>query len=338
MKTTPITRLASLVLIALVAVNFFGGCEKKDASGKLQKITLRQAWFPWCGYAGEVAATGAIASSYGVDLTVEKGADDIDPIKLVLAGNNDFGVASAETVVDACLKGADLVIIGVINYKTPTCFIALEEQGVHSFQDFKGKKVGILTATETETAYKLLKLKGIIDASSVTEIEVPFDIASFVTTKSYDIRPAYVYDEPISLDAKGVKYTMLKADAHVSLISGVYFTRGKTLRESPDKVRAFVFAMADGWTSALAHPEEAIRLLSAYDKGVDAKKELQSLKVGLDYFSGENGRVLWASPERLKGFAEALVSLKKTANTSDILKWIDLRFVDEYAAKKGAKK
>ena len=315
----------------MLAVLMLGGCEKKPAvAPALPKVTLRQAWFPWCGYAGELKAVGPVAASHGIDLVVEKGADDIDPIKLVLGGKNDFGVGSAEYVVEASLKGADLVIIGIINYHSPTCFLALEDQGVKSFADFKGKRVGILTGTETETVYKLLKLKGVIDGSSVTEVEAPFDLASFITTKAYDIRPAYVYDEPVSLDAKGIKYTLLKPDEYVSLISGVYFTSGKTFRESPDKVRAFIASVADGWTKALASPEDAIQALVAYDKGVDAKKELQSLKVGAEYFGGENKRVLWASPERLTAFGNAMVAIKKAPSAEAALKWIDLRFVEEY--------
>jgi NitT/TauT family transport system substrate-binding protein len=326
---------AVILVLLVIAVLSVGGCRTKDESGPLQqKVTLRQAWFPWCGYAGELEAAQNYDRSNGLDLVIEKGADDIDPIKLVVSGNSDFGVGSAEYVVNASLKGADLHIIGVINYKSPTCFLALEDKGVHSFGDFKGKKVGILTGTETETVYKLLKLKGIIDPAEVTEVEVPFDLTSFIATKSYDIRPAYVYDEPVSLDAKGIKYTIVKPDEFVSLISGVYFTTGKTLRESPDKVRSFVFSVAEGWKKALGDPDSAIRLLVEYDKGVDAKKELQSLKVGAPYFEGEDSRILWASQKRLDDFASAMVTLKEAQSTNDVLKWFDLQFVHEYHQKR----
>jgi len=322
--------LLPLVLLALLATT---GCGQKNEPSHLQqKATLRQAWFPWCGYAGELEAAKYYAHSNGLDLVIEKGADDIDPIKLLIAGKDDFGVGSAEYVVNASLKGADLHIIGIVNYKSPTCFLALQNEGVHSFADFKGKKVGILTGTETETVYKLLKLKNIIFAD-VTEVEVPFDLTSFIVTKSYDIRPAYVYDEPVSLDAKGIKYTMVKPDEYVSLISGVYFTDGKTLRDWPDKVRSFVFSVAEGWKRALADPDDAIRLLVEYDKGVGAKKELVSLKVGTPYFAGENGRILWASPERLAAFADAMVALKEAQNTNDVLKCFDLQYVQEYHRK-----
>lgn len=335
MKKPVAATVIALLAIAILAVS---DCKTKNDPGPLQKATLRQAWFPWCGYAGELEAAQNYARPNGLDLVVEKGADDIDPIKLVIAGKNDFGVGSAEYVVNASLKGADLHIIGVINYKSPTCFLALEDKGVHSFSDFKGKKVGILTGTETETVYKLLKLKGIINPATVAEAEVPFDLASFITTKSYDIRPAYVYDEPVSLDAKGIKYTTVKPDEFVSLISGVYFTSGKTLRESPDKVRSFIFSVADGWKKALGDPDGAIRLLAEYDKGVDAKKELQSLKVGAPYFAGEDGRILWASQKRLDDFAGAMVALKEAPTNGDVLKWVNLQFVNEYHQRPGAAK
>lgn len=338
---------AAIIALLMAGLLIAPSCGRNDGpspspspapSSPPQRVTLRQAWFPWSGYAGELEAAQNYARSNGLDLVVEKGADDVDPIKLVVAGGNDFGVGSAEYVVNASQKGADLYIIGVINYQSPTCFIALEDKKVSSFGDFKGKKVGVLTGTETETVYKLLKLKGIIDPAGIKEVEAPFDLASFITTKSYDIRPAYIYDEPVSLDAKGIKYTIVKPDEFVSLISGVYFTSGKMLRESPDKVRSFVFSVAQGWEKALSDPDGAIRLLAEYDKGVDAKKELQSLKVGAPYFAGEGGRILWASPKRVDEFAGAMVDLKEAPSKDDVLKWFDLRFVNEYHQKRGTAK
>lgn len=330
------TIFAAIIWFALACLLTIAGCERKSETGHLQKATLRQAWFPWCGYAGELEAAKNFSRSNKLDLIVEKGADDIDPIKLVISGKDDFGVGSAEYVVNASLKGADLHIIGIINHKSPTCFLSLADEPIHSFADFRGKKVGILTGTETETVYKLLKLKGIIP-SDVSEVEVPFDLSSFIATKSYGIRPAYVYDEPISLDAKGIRYTMVKPDEHVSLISGVYFTTGKMIKDSPDKVRSFIFSVAEGWKKALANPDDAINLLVEYDKGVNAKKELASLKVGTPYFAGEDNRILWASPKRLDEFADAMVVLKEAQSKKDVVKWFDLRYVQEYHQKLEAK-
>lgn len=323
----------ALTLAFLLVVH--AACSRQETPTAVQptqtpaKVSLRQAWFPWCGYAGELVAADRFDTTNGIELEVRKGADDIDPIKLVIGGDSDFGVAAAETVIGANLKGADLHIIGVINYKSPTCYLALEKANVRSFAEFKGKRLGVLTGTETETVSKLLKLKGVIDPST-KEVEVPFDLASFIAGDVYDIRPAYIYDEPISLDAQGLRYTLLKPDDYVTLISGVYFTTGLMLREHPERVRGIVFALAQGWAEALAHPQDAIDRLAAYDRNVDRTKELRSLDAGREYFAGESGRVLWASPDRLKAFGDAMVALKLADSEADVRKWIDLSYVDEY--------
>ena len=154
-------------ILVLTCVLIISGClndkSKNDVNtgtdqSELQKVTLREAWFPWAGYAGELEAT-RIDSMYGIDLKIEPGADDIDPIKLVISGQNDCGVASAESVLLANQKGANLVIVGVISYKSPTCFVALADKNINSVSDFENKRVGILTGTETETVYRILMKK-----------------------------------------------------------------------------------------------------------------------------------------------------------------------------------
>ena len=143
-----------------------------------------------------------IRINIGVRFNVEQGAEDIDPIKMVLSGTNDFGIASAENLILANMKGANLVAVGALNYKSATCFIALINKEVHSLKDFEKKTVGVLTATETETIYRLLLARNGINTELINEVEAPFDLTTFLSTDAYDIRPAFIYDEAVTLDRK----------------------------------------------------------------------------------------------------------------------------------------
>lgn len=322
MKT--IKSISFLLAISLLA---FGCLNSKKAN---DYVTLRQAWFPWAGYLGELVAVHETDTINGLNLKIEAGADDIDPVKLVIGGNNDFGVASAETVIDAINKGASLKIIGIINYKSPTCFISLDTT-VKKFSDFDRKTVGILTATETETIYRLLLKRGIIDKNKIKEVEIPFDLNSFILTKSYDIRPAYIYDEPITLDSKNISYSIIKPESYnVSIISGVYFTTDKMISTKPKIVQEFVNSIALGWEMAILNPNKAVDYLSEYDSNIDKVRELKSFIKGIDYFKGEDGKSLWASEKTILETLKILMEMGKIENAKDINKYFNTSFINNY--------
>src|SRR5690348_8943537 len=114
------------------------------AIAQIPTVTLRQEWFPNSNYAGAVFAAREFATRNGIRLVVQPGADNIDPIKLVLSGESTFGDAGADRVIQANQKGADLVVIGVLNNNNPTVFLAKQDQGIKTPSDFVGKRVGVL--------------------------------------------------------------------------------------------------------------------------------------------------------------------------------------------------
>lgn len=307
------------------------GCETKKQSEELTKVTLRQGWFPWAGYVGELVAMHETDSLNGINFQIEAGADDIDPVKLVISGANDFGITSAEAVLTAIQNGADLVVVGVVNYKSATCFIELGKNKLKSPKDFEGKKVGILTGTETETIYRELVKKFNLNTKRITEVEAPFDLTTFIATKAYDIRPAFVFDEAVTLDLKNIEYSMLKPeDFDVSILGGVYFTTRKMVQEKPKIVQAFVSSIAEGWEKAISNPQKAADYLKQYDNNVDEKRELASFTKGLDYYKGEDGKALWASDNNWNNLSNVLKDLGKLKKDFDITKYYNNSFVENY--------
>ncbi|WP_046756472.1 ABC transporter substrate-binding protein [Kordia jejudonensis] len=327
-------KLAIILVITIV----FIGCNNKenkkmtDDKDTLTSISLRQEWFPYAGYAGELMAINETAKKQGLDITLEAGADNIDPIKLVISGANDFGVASADRILTANQKGAELVAIGVINYNSPTCFIAKKEKNITTPTDFKGKTIGILTGTNTEYVYKALKNKLGLDDNSIKEVEIPFDLGTFISD-AYDVRPAFIYDETISLDMQEVAYTVIEPKNYgINFLGTVYFTTKKMVKEKPELVQAFVNAMAEGWELALNNPSQAIAYLKQYDNAISEKRELASLIKGKDYFKGQNGKILFSDTQTWNGMADILKQLEviKTFNASES---IDMTFVNNYHSK-----
>jgi len=316
-------------LIILISLASCGG-SVKNTDEKTVQISLREAWFPWAGYAGEVYAM-KLGKQYDIDFTIAQGAEDIDPIKMVLSGTNDFGIASAENLILANLKGAGLVSVGILNYKSATCFLALQNKNVHTLKDFENKTVGVLTATETETIYRLLLARNDIDISKIKEVEAPFDLGTFLSTDAYDIRPAFIYDEPVTLDLNRVQYTMIKPEDYgVQMIGAVYFTSRELVDNHPEKVQAFVDIIAEGWKKTLENPTYAIELLKVYDPTINEQRELASLEKGLDYFKGEGGKMLFASDSSWLKLADDLKYLQRIPKDFDVGSCYNNSFINTY--------
>ena len=316
-----------IIAVAIIATIFLGCKNTKDE--KIQKVNLRQEWFANASYLGEVVATYETDSVNGLDINLIEGADDVDPIKMVISGTDKFGVCGADRIFTANKSGADLVVIGVVNYINPTCFIALDKWGVKTPKDFENKKVGVFTGNNTEMIYRTLVRKAGLDKSKIKEVEAPFDLASFIIG-AYNIRSAYIFDETVSLDNKGIKYTVVKPqDYGVSFIGTVYFTKKSTVEKEPELVQKFVNSIAKGWEITLKDPEKALKYLAAYNKTIDINRERTSFKAGIDYFRGENGKVLTSDINKWKQMGNDLIELKliDSFNTD---KFINNSFINNY--------
>lgn len=295
----------------------------------LQKVSLRQEWFPNSNYSGAVYAKEIFAKQNNIELDIVAGSYNIDPVKMVISGENMFGDAGADRVIEAISKGADLVIIGVVNLNSPTCFISIKDKNIKTPYDFENHSVGILTGTNTEYVYKALINKLDINQAKIKEMEVPFDLGTFILDK-YDVRPAFIYDEPVSLDLKGIKYNLIEPKNYgISFLGTVYFTRGEVIKNNPKLVQSFINSVADGWKASLKYPETAIKYLKQYDESIDENRELNSLIKGKDYFKGKDDKILWADYSDWEGMITILKELEKIQDV-DLKSHLDNSFLENY--------
>jgi NitT/TauT family transport system substrate-binding protein len=290
---------ATTILLITVAIIVSGCTREPSATPAAPRVVLRQEWFPYAGFAGEVVAAKRFAPAEGIELQVVPGSEAVDPIKLVVSKSSDYAVASSDLVVSAIQKGAPLVVIGVINSKSPTCFIVPAASKIHRPADFVANRVGILSGTNTERVYALMMNRSGVDRSKVREMEVPFDVASFALG-AYDVRPAFIYDEPVSLEKQSFKYRVIRPEEHgvSSFLGTVYFTRQDVIASRRDETQKLVNALVKGWRFTLANPDDAIADLVTAFPSLDKERERRSIELGKPYFSGTAGKLLWATPDQ----------------------------------------
>jgi len=115
-------------------------------------------------------------------------------------------------------------------------------------------------------------------------------------TGALDALAAFEYDEPIQLDLKKIGYKIIRPEAAGCILLELYTSpRRNSCRRNPKVVQGFIDDLVGGWAQAIAHPKEGIDKVAAHFKDVDVNKELLSFERGRPYFSGEGGRLLYAS-------------------------------------------
>lgn len=329
--------LISLAAVAVVVVFQLWPRTPDEGPPQIAKIALHQEWFPYSGYAGEIAAVESTAQKNGFELEVIPGSESVDPIKLVLTGSADFGVVGGDLLIAAVAKGAPLMAIGVINHNTPSCFIVKSDSDIKKPSDFEGKTVGILSGTNTERVYEIMMLNSGVSRSEITEVEVPFDLQTFILGQ-YDVRPAFAYDEPVSLDRKEIPYRIIEPSDHaVRMIGTVYFCRTETIEDNPIQVQKLISALAEGWSQAIDQPATAVDALTQRYPDLDGERELASLKKGLKYFQGFNEMPLQSSKDQWEQSIIGLENVgaieKKSVDVTDVWNSTFVRKHYENAAK-----
>ena len=271
------------------------------------EIVLQQQWFANSGFAGEVWAQEYIAPQRGVNLKVVPGSDQITTTQVVQSGKADFGVAGADQVMLANQNGGDFVVVGVINYRTLAAFVSNVDKKILLPTDFKGRRVGTMEGTPVDLVFRVMMHQNGVALDSLKQVPTNWTYAGF--DKDYDIYPAFLNDEPITFEAEmpQLKLSVIKPhDFGVDFIGTVYFCKRSLVEKDPEKVQMFVNLMIDGWKQANGDPAKAIEVLKRYSKDIKEDKELKSMIAGLDYYRGEDGKMLFASKERWLRMAEQM--------------------------------
>jgi len=324
--------LASLVIIGMLLLN-----EKKPIKEiKTEKLTasLRLGWIPSASFSGEYAGQEKFDENYNLDLKCNPGGPGLNSIQLVVSGDDNFGTIAADEVIAANEKGADLVIIGVINYYSPGAFISLKKNNITKPIDFINKKVGMLPFGSTTILYESLISKNNVDRKKITEITVSPDLKLFVNG-IYDVHPVFVYDETVTLDLQNIEYNVIEPkDFGVKVKGPVYFCKRELLEKEPELIKAFINTVADGWNFALENNDESIVILKKYANEINVERESLVLKKLKPYFSAYNNQPLNSDVESWNETIKILNETGRISEKVDLKRLLSFENINNYYIKK----
>lgn len=270
-------KLTLIIALALIFLLYGLSCHKKPKEE--MKVSLRLAWLPGATFAGDyVAKNLGLWKAEGIEMTINPGGFDLDPIKLVASNSDQFGVTKASNLLYARENNVPLVAIAAIIVRSPIAWIALQKSGITKPDEFIGKRVGEQYGTGTDITLEAVFEKLHLDISKIQRIPMQFNYAPFLAG-GYDVVPCYLIDQVVDFKKQGIALNIIDPyDYGVSLYyPNIYFTTEKMIREKPELVQKFVNGAIKGWEGAFDKPEAAIDAVIQDVK--ELNKELETLKL-----------------------------------------------------------
>jgi NitT/TauT family transport system substrate-binding protein len=217
----------------------------------------RLKWLYNASVAGEIwAQESGIFRDRGLDVELREGGPEQDAIKDLELGRAHFGVASADQVLRAVDKGAQVVVLAQIFQINPLQWIYAGGKGViKDARDLRGLRIGVTYGGNDEAILMSLMRKYAIGNGEVDLYAVHYDFSPFWRGE-VDLWPVYRNTQGIILQermaASGEETLFFDPDRYgIRFVANSLITSRKVLSQSPQLVREFTKAVVTGWKEAM---------------------------------------------------------------------------------------
>lgn len=239
-----------------------------------ESIHLQLRWHHQFQFAGYYAALEkGYYKKAGLDVIIHSGTPGKMPVKEVLQGHAQYGVANSELLLER-LRGAPLVALAAIYQHSPSVLVARKDAGILSPDDLIEKKVMLLDQYVNADFITMLSNEK-VDIKGIHIVPSSFEIQDLIDRK-IDAFNSYISNEPYYLQQQGIEFTILNPRNYgVDFYSDILFTTNNEIKQHPKRVRAFLKASLEGWRYAMDHQQEIIDLLLNKYKVTKTRKHLE---------------------------------------------------------------
>lgn len=263
------------------------------ASQSLADVSVQLEWIENYNWAGMyIAESKGYYTDAGVKVSLIAGGPSITPTTVVLGGKALVGMAGADVVSEAILKGAPFKIFATQYQTSPYVIMSEAKDPVRKPQDLVGRTVGV--ASEDLPSFDAFLAIAGVDKSKVKTLplgdESAPDFKSGQITASLDF-----FDAPIELRQAGMTpYTFNLSEFGYNVVSDSYFALESTIADEADKLLGLLWGDSRGWAEEVKDPAEGATLgVTVYGKnnGLVLANEIAYAKI-------QNGIV--STPETAK--------------------------------------
>ena len=258
----------STFLISLLLAGAAGTTAAAD------KVTVQLKWLPQAQFAGYyVAQAKGFYKDAGLDVTIKPGGPDIAPEQVLAAKGADVVVDWMPGALAAREKGVPMVNVAQIFNRSGMMLTCKKSSGVSSPKDFKGKTLGVWFGGNEYPFLSWMGTLGLKTSGASPDVKVlkqGFNVDPLLQNQAACIS-TMIYNEYWQVIDAGVKpsdlVTFPYEDQGVATLEDGLYAREPELKDPAyvAKLGKFVKATIEGWSYALKHQDEAVKIVLAAD-------------------------------------------------------------------------
>jgi NitT/TauT family transport system substrate-binding protein len=248
-------------------------------------LTLQLKWMTQAQFAGYyVAAAKGFYQGAGLNVTIKPGGPDVNPTKVIAAGDADVVVDWMPSALAAREKGVKLVNIAQVFERSGLELTCRKDSGVRTPADFPGKTLGVWFAGNQYpflSWMNKLRLKTDGSPNGVTVLRQGDNVDPLLQKKAACIS-TMSYNEYHQLLEAGMRPDQLVVfkyqDLGVATLEDGLYTTDAKLRDPAmfDRLVRFVKASMQGWQYAITHQAEAVQIVLKNDSTGQQTNEYQT--------------------------------------------------------------
>lgn len=264
-------RTRTLAAVAVVGGLLAGGFDQALAARPhaMTSVSLVLKWLPQAQFAGYyVALKKGYYAKEGLNLTIQPGGPTIVPEQVVANGGATFGLDWLPSLLAQREHGENLVNIAQIYQATGMRLVSFKTAKITSFQDLKGKTIGVWWAGNQYQFLACMNKLGINPDKDMTVIHQGFDMNGFLSHQ-LTAASAMTYNELGVVLESGVKLADLNVldynKCGSSMLEDGLYARADYLAKNRDTTVRFLRASIRGWQDVLKDPTAAAKIVFSYD-------------------------------------------------------------------------
>jgi len=265
------TRTLSATLIAAAAA-LLAGCGEKAAGPSVaapRQVRVILDYLPNAVHVGFYQADVAgYFKAEGLSVRIDAPTSSSDTLRLMAAGQAEFGLVSLLDFVNVRAKGEPLKIIMAVEQRPLAALIALKKSGITRPRDLVGRLVGTTGVLSDDAGVKWMVKHDGGDPASVRLINIGFNTSQEVVAGNVDAAFGFWSQNGIEVAARHpatvIRLYDCGAPPYPELI---VFAREDFLSREPEVARRFLRAVSRGYQDAILRPDVARAAMASRVEG-----------------------------------------------------------------------
>lgn len=263
MKKNYIFAIFLFLFVILFVTWKFSRIKDSSQSNKLTPFRIALDWTPNTNHTGiYVALAKGWYREQGLNLEILPYSPNVSSSVLVTGDKADVGISFIEDVVGETAKNNPIISIGAILQHNTSGLIVLKDSGINRPKDLDGKIYGGYGSPfENPIISEIIKKDGGI--GNFKNIVLEIGAMQALETKKIDFVWVFSGWELIQANLDGIKYNYFPLTKYgiPDSPTAVFVATKNKINNSPDLLKKFMTATAQGYEYARLYPQESSQIL-----------------------------------------------------------------------------